>query len=240
MMDTLLGDDWSLWEPIQGLQWTEELVDVGAQPKTGLPSAEGKSIVPDHQWDSIEHLVGDADIIDADFFDWLENKADLKDFDITATELPEIIPPPEDETTICTAASPAPTETDAVAIFMSLEESDSQSDDSCESSPPASPSSVNQEVPTRVPKGRGRKKNDESSRLGLNAQSKKCRKRDQNRDAALRYRQKKREEANTIHQERVALEERNVELRRKAEGLASEVKYLKGLLKELFDARRKL
>lgn len=69
------------------------------------------------------------------------------------------------------------------------------------------------------------------------AQDKKTRKKQQNKDAATRYRQKKREEAELIDQECNVLEDRNNELKDKVEQMTREIGYLKNLLAEVYKAR---
>ncbi|XP_067128582.1 cyclic AMP-dependent transcription factor ATF-4 [Centruroides vittatus] len=58
------------------------------------------------------------------------------------------------------------------------------------------------------------------------------RKRKQNKDAATRYRQKKRKESMAIKTEETVLAERNQELKSRVQQLSNEISYLKGLLKE--------
>ncbi len=66
---------------------------------------------------------------------------------------------------------------------------------------------------------------------------KKQRKKQQNKDAATRYRLKKRQEADLIDKECNELEERNVELRDKVDQMTTEIGYLKNLLAEVYKAR---
>ena len=61
----------------------------------------------------------------------------------------------------------------------------------------------------------------------------KARKRDQNKEAATRYRVKKREESQTLSGEIQGLESKNKALKDKVEGLSREIKYLKDLLIEV-------
>lgn len=63
------------------------------------------------------------------------------------------------------------------------------------------------------------------------------RKKQQNKDAALRYRQKKREEKCTIKDECDKLEERNDELKDKVDSMTREIQYLKDLLAEVYKAK---
>nr|XP_020663022.1 cyclic AMP-dependent transcription factor ATF-5 [Pogona vitticeps] len=62
-------------------------------------------------------------------------------------------------------------------------------------------------------------------------------KRDQNKTAALRYRQRKRAEHEALGDECQALEARNRELREKAESIEREIQYVKDLLIEVYKAR---
>ena len=62
----------------------------------------------------------------------------------------------------------------------------------------------------------------------------KKRKRDQNKDAATRYRIKKREEQETIQKELSGLEKENVELKDQVTSLSKEMEYLKNLMLEVY------
>ncbi len=66
---------------------------------------------------------------------------------------------------------------------------------------------------------------------------KKLRKKQQNKDAATRYRHKKREEADLIDKECQALEDRNAQLKDKVEQMTREIGYIKNLLAEVYKAR---
>uniref|UniRef100_A0A0M3JD14 BZIP domain-containing protein n=1 Tax=Anisakis simplex TaxID=6269 RepID=A0A0M3JD14_ANISI len=61
------------------------------------------------------------------------------------------------------------------------------------------------------------------------------RKREQNRSAAIRYRDKRREEAKRKKQELHDLELKNVELKTQVAGLSKEISYLKTILHEVLD-----
>lgn len=63
------------------------------------------------------------------------------------------------------------------------------------------------------------------------------RKKEQNRSAALRYRQKKKEEKGSVQDECDELEERNKELKEKVDSISREINYLKDLLAEVYKAR---
>ncbi|PNI16473.1 ATF5 isoform 2 [Pan troglodytes] len=65
----------------------------------------------------------------------------------------------------------------------------------------------------------------------------KQKKRDQNKSAALRYRQRKRAEGEALEGECQGLEARNRELRERAESVEREIQYVKDLLIEVYKAR---
>ncbi len=65
----------------------------------------------------------------------------------------------------------------------------------------------------------------------------KLRKKQQNKDAATRYRMKKKNESNDIQGEREGLEKRNVELKDKVGQMTREISYLKSLFAEIYQAR---
>lgn len=65
------------------------------------------------------------------------------------------------------------------------------------------------------------------------ANSRRLRKKEQNKTAALRYRLKKRSEQGLVRTEYVTLERRNIELRTRLDAMTKEVSYLKSLIDEL-------
>ncbi|XP_021929394.1 activating transcription factor of chaperone isoform X2 [Zootermopsis nevadensis] len=73
------------------------------------------------------------------------------------------------------------------------------------------------------------------SRPGI--EEKRMRKKEQNKNAATRYRQKKKAEIEEILGEEKGLEDMNAELQLKASDLSREIKYLKGLMRDLFKAK---
>lgn len=73
------------------------------------------------------------------------------------------------------------------------------------------------------------------SRPGI--EEKRIRKKEQNKNAATRYRQKKKAEIEEILGEEKGLEEMNAELQLKVSDLSREIKYLKGLMRDLFKAK---
>lgn len=85
----------------------------------------------------------------------------------------------------------------------------------------------------QVKRGRSSKKSVSPRNIQMPVEVKrKERKRVQNKDAATRYRQKRRKETQAVVEEELALETRNKELTNKVEALSNEISYLKGLLKE--------
>jgi len=69
---------------------------------------------------------------------------------------------------------------------------------------------------------------------------KKNKKRDQNKEAATRYRHKKRREADGLLTEQMELEGKNKELKDKVESLSREIKYLKDLMAEVSKVKGEL
>ncbi|KAI8487443.1 cerebellar granule cell precursor proliferation [Branchiostoma belcheri] len=63
---------------------------------------------------------------------------------------------------------------------------------------------------------------------------KKEKKRDQNKNAATRYREKKRSEQQNLLSEHEGLEKRNAELKEKVDQMTREIKYLKDLMSEVY------
>ena len=72
---------------------------------------------------------------------------------------------------------------------------------------------------------------------GRNPDEKKSRKKEQNKNAATRYRQKKKEEVHVILGEERIMMDKNKKLMTSYKDTKREVKYLKSLLRELFQAR---
>ena len=73
----------------------------------------------------------------------------------------------------------------------------------------------------------------------MNASVKKERKREQNKSAALRYRQKKKEEKLEIDVQQQILEVKNSELKQTLKGLEAELGYLKRLWAEMQEAKKR-
>lgn len=68
-------------------------------------------------------------------------------------------------------------------------------------------------------------------------EDKKVRKKEQNKNAATRYRQKKKQEIKEIQGEERELMDHNDELKEKVKNLQQEIRYLKGLMREVFKAK---
>lgn len=95
------------------------------------------------------------------------------------------------------------------------------------SSPPSSPRSSDEEwCSSSRPKPYSRNVDDRRSR-----------KKEQNKNAATRYRQKKKAEVEVLLNEEQALRKRHVELGDKCSDLQREIRYLKGLMRDLFKAK---
>lgn len=92
---------------------------------------------------------------------------------------------------------------------------------------------INDEPVRKVSRGITKRR----SRSGRNPEEKKSRKKEQNKNAATRYRIKKKEEVHVIQSEEQILFDRNRKLSTTYKDTRREVKYLKSLLRELFAAR---
>lgn len=106
--------------------------------------------------------------------------------------------------------------------------------------PPDSPSSIDssmpaspEESPMPSPSPTPKRTKSKPKLKNTSPIEKKSRKRDQNKNAATRYRVKKRIETDAVEGELKGLENTNRELKDKAEGLEKEIKYLKDLLIEV-------
>ncbi|XP_011664818.2 cyclic AMP-dependent transcription factor ATF-5 [Strongylocentrotus purpuratus] len=105
--------------------------------------------------------------------------------------------------------------------------------------PPDSPSSIDSSMPASPeespmpspsPSPTPKRTKSKPKLKNTSPIEKKSRKRDQNKNAATRYRVKKRIETDAVEGELKGLEDTNRELKDKAEGLEKEIKYLKDLL----------
>jgi len=100
-------------------------------------------------------------------------------------------------------------------------------------------------IPT--PRTSGRKSNSSQPiattprkprKKSLRADDRRLRKKEQNKTAATRYRIKKKVELDILLDEEAALEQRNLQLQKQHDELANEVRYLKKLMREIFNSRR--
>lgn len=89
-------------------------------------------------------------------------------------------------------------------------------------------------APGKAPKTSKRSKPYSRS---ANIEDKRLRKKEQNKNAATRYRQKKKAEVSEILGEEKQLEDKNAELEQKVADIKTEIKYLKGLMRDLFKAK---
>lgn len=85
---------------------------------------------------------------------------------------------------------------------------------------------------SRSKRGQGRRKP-----YGANVEDKRQRKKEQNKNAATRYRMKKKAEVEVIVGEENELKDKNDELQAKVADLSQEIRYLKNLMRDLFRAR---
>lgn len=134
------------------------------------------------------------------------------------------VPSPEDvkpELPLC--GSPDPEEDDPMDADFVPENNGSDS----ESGPDAASASTS---------SRGRKRTVRRRRK-VDRNSRKERKRLQNKDAATRYRQKKKQQFSVVEQELEELKTTNVSLQSEAQRVQNEISYLKGLMRELFRAK---
>lgn len=94
---------------------------------------------------------------------------------------------------------------------------------------------------TKSSKSKGRKQtasvDDGPSELEIELMSKKDRKKLQNKNAAIRYRQKKKAESEVKKSEEDKLEDENLRLKERVEELSREIGYMKGLINEVRKAR---
>ena len=80
-------------------------------------------------------------------------------------------------------------------------------------------------------------KASKNSSVNNKISDRKQRKKQQNRDAALKYRQKKKNESNDVDKQCLELEKHNDGLKDKVDQMTREIQYLKDLMKEVYKAR---
>lgn len=156
--------------------------------------------------------------------DMLSEGIDIHDLDFQS--LPQIDSAafskvtPEDVESILSSEPPSPSSTKASSVVTS----DTESNDMWE--PPSCSKSA---------KSRSRAKPYEKPKV--KTEEKKQRKMAQNKAAATRYRQKKRQEAELVNNECDELEGKNKTLKDKVEQMTNEIQYLKNLLTEVYKAK---
>lgn len=119
------------------------------------------------------------------------------------------------------------------------EESDPEWTPSNWKSPPASPQ-PSKARRNNKPYGRssdGGASNHSRRRSAIGVEEKRLRKKEQNKNAATRYRLKKKAEVEEILTEEKALQDTNSELQQKVSDLSREIKYLKGLMRDMLKAK---
>jgi len=72
---------------------------------------------------------------------------------------------------------------------------------------------------------------------GRQSEDRKSRKKEQNKNAATRYRQKKKAESEVVLEEERELQEKNDKLQVKCADVQREIKYLKSLMRDLYRAK---
>lgn len=92
-----------------------------------------------------------------------------------------------------------------------------------------------QNSPKQLVEKQSRKRSKPYSRVS--GEDKKSRKKEQNKNAATRYRMKKKAEVEEILEEERGLQKQNEDLDNKIGDLQREIKYLKGLMRDLFRAK---
>ncbi|XP_053606334.1 activating transcription factor of chaperone isoform X2 [Plodia interpunctella] len=98
------------------------------------------------------------------------------------------------------------------------------------SSPPSSPRSSSTDEDWPAPSSR-------SKPYSRPSDDRRSRKKEQNKNAATRYRQKKKAEIEVLLNEESALRQRHTELGEKCSDLQREIRYIKGLMRDLFKAK---
>lgn len=186
--------------------------------------------------------------------EWVSEKMELGDLDLDSLldssdecpESPAAQPAPCDQPNLSSGDSPKepelPVKSEPLSPAHSLElgsevylseksshsHSDCDSDSGIESSPPHTPQSgrskpYNRPQPNCKPPRAKAPKTVE----------KKLKKMEQNKTAATRYRQKKRVEQEELNAEMQHLEQRNQELKEKAQAISREIQYLQDLMEEV-------
>ena len=133
---------------------------------------------------------------------------------------------------LCSVASPSSEITDEM---LQLAQSDGESV-SCPSSPGTEVTLVTTVVQVKKTPSRPTyfSPYQKEKPAKVKSPQQKKRKREQNKDAATRYRIKKREEQDSVQKELSGLEKQNVELKDQVSSLSKEIEYLKNLMLEVY------
>ena len=107
---------------------------------------------------------------------------------------------------------------------------------------PTTPDSEERAAPRAAPSAApGKAKKNSGRRAGkpyaANVEDKRQRKKEQNKNAATRYRMKKKAEVEVILGEESELKDKNTELQAKVQDLSQEIRYLKNLMRDVFRAK---
>uniref|UniRef100_T1J1U0 BZIP domain-containing protein n=1 Tax=Strigamia maritima TaxID=126957 RepID=T1J1U0_STRMM len=213
----------SLWDPMEDLQTAAECVDFDFLSNDWVNTDEGHKLIDDNnskfKFDDDENLLLDEG---SELFNWMETKFDfgtLEDINLLIQEDEDVKMDEPDVGSKRSSCGASPLSTSFEAGESIVEEEVELERVVCE---------------TRA-KPYERPKRSTTSKTEV----RKSRKRSQNRTAATRYRMKKREEAEVLSAEEERLKETNGELNKRVDDLSSEIKYLKGLLKEFVRAKRR-
>lgn len=217
--------------------------------QTALSEAKGSDLMlPWFASDllDIECPQGEGDALLA--MEWVSEKMELGDLDLDSLldsdecpESPAAQPAPCDQPDLSSGDDPKESELPVKSepqspahslelgseVYLS-EKSDCDSDSGIESSPPHTPQSGRSKPYSRPqpdckpPRAKAPK-----------TVEKKLKKMEQNKTAATRYRQKKRVEQEELNAEMQLLEQRNQELKEKAQAISREIQYLQDLMEEV-------
>ncbi|KAK7506158.1 hypothetical protein BaRGS_00002270 [Batillaria attramentaria] len=189
----------------------------------------------------------EIDCLALDLQETRDTGVDLQDVEFIGSPLSA-----DDVESLLSSAAPSPSTVDTSSLYG---ESTNSSTVTCNSSDlyqlvanvtkgqksRGSPYSRSQSTSPKTPKSKGRKQtatiSPGPSELELELMSKKDRKKLQNKNAAIRYRQKKKEECDTTKSELTELETVNEKLHEKVDQLQREVQYMKDLIQEVQKAR---
>ncbi|XP_061166222.1 uncharacterized protein LOC133175107 [Saccostrea echinata] len=133
----------------------------------------------------------------------------------------------------------SPLSAEEIDSLLSGSEPSSPSSQSDGNDPDYSPQQSDDEdyKPKSRSSGKQKTKQRRSGPYSTTAENRKDRKRDQNKNAAIRYRNKKREEADVLKKEEEKLAEKNKELNDKVSQLTREITYMKDLISEVCKAK---